>query len=201
MPLKQHIYAGLIAKIQTVNKELATHVVQQSVQSLQEDLNNMKMYESVNSLLFLSELMNLSFLNSLSFFNLVDDLVAAIEASKNQNARLFLINVFSRSLPIFAYSLNEKVYHDFKKVLEKAKKYCSKNQMFNCVMEAHQSSRIQDKSLLCRLDFQQSHLIEQVQINFKLEINISEDKKFSCCEYLLPSVEESEKLYQDFYKK
>ena len=86
------------------------------VSSLQNDIAKMQLYECVNSVIYLAELMNLSFLNSLSFFNIVDDLVAAIESSKSQNARFFLINVFSRSLPIFSHSLNEKVYHDFKKV-------------------------------------------------------------------------------------
>jgi hypothetical protein len=130
MPLKSHIYAGLTAEIKKKNPQLADRIVRDVVSYLQSDLNNLKLYEAINCVLYLSELMNLEVLNSLCFFNIVDDIMAHIENPKKGDYRQFFILVFVRTLHNFSYSLNKKVLYDFKKLMEKAKKYCSKNAEF-----------------------------------------------------------------------
>ena len=96
------------------------------------------------------------------------------------------------------YSLNSKIY-EFKKLLEKAKKLCFKNQMFNSILEEYQRGNLTDKSLIPRLEIQRPE-VEQIQFNFKLTINMQEDKKFNLCEYASYGEEEGDKLYQDFFK-
>jgi hypothetical protein len=57
---------------------LSSNIVKVVVSNCQKDLNNLKLHESINNILYLSELMNLEVLNSLCFFNLIDDIMAHI---------------------------------------------------------------------------------------------------------------------------
>lgn len=96
------------------------------VANLEKDLNALKLHESINGILFLSELMNLEKLNSQCFLDLLDDIVVYLENTKNASHRTFFVLLFSRTLNNYCYSLNKKVY-EFKKLLERAKKFCGKN--------------------------------------------------------------------------
>lgn len=87
------------------------------MQNLEKDLNNLNLHEAINGILYLSELMNLEILNSQCFLDLVDDIITYLENSKNNNHRAFFVLTFSRTLHNFCFSLNKKVYFEFKKLL------------------------------------------------------------------------------------
>jgi hypothetical protein len=54
VPLKYHMYAGLTGEIRKVNPLLSINIVKMVVGNLQRDLNNLKLHESINSVLYLS---------------------------------------------------------------------------------------------------------------------------------------------------
>lgn len=74
-----------------------------------------------------------------------------IENTKNSNHRQFFVTVFSRTLHDFCFSLNKKVYFDFKKLLERAKKFCTKSNEFNAIFEAQQRGNLSDGSFINRI--------------------------------------------------
>lgn len=96
--------------------------------------------------------MNISLLNSLSFFNIIDDLVSAIENEPSSQIKDIFITIFVRSLPFFASSLNEKMFHDFKKLMDRSRKHCSKNASFNYLYEKQQKGTHTDFSLMSKLE-------------------------------------------------
>lgn len=59
-----------------------------------------------------------------------------MENTKNQQHRQFLVHLITRTLPSYSYSLNEKVSHDFKKFIERVRKYCGsgKNMLFGWIL-------------------------------------------------------------------
>lgn len=63
----------------------------------------------------------------------MDDLITSLENETNSTSKEIYTAIFVRSLPIFAYSLHEKMFHDFKKLLGRAKKHCYKDIMFNFI--------------------------------------------------------------------
>ena len=76
------------------------------------------MYESINIFEYLAELLNISMLNSSTFLNLVEDLIKAIETENLTSVhRKLMINVLGHTFPLFSHSLNEKISHEYKKVL------------------------------------------------------------------------------------
>ena len=83
IPLKQHIYAGLTSEIAGTNADLARNIIRAVVKNLENDLNSLKLYESVNSILYLTELVNLEKLNSQCFCDILDDIVTYLETCKS----------------------------------------------------------------------------------------------------------------------
>lgn len=77
IPLKSHLYAGLTVAIAKGYPELAGKILESVVGTLQTDLTGGKFSETLNSLNYLSETMNVSFLNSLNYMNLLEDLLQA----------------------------------------------------------------------------------------------------------------------------
>lgn len=71
IPLKQHIYAGLVPYIYKYNQDLAIRIIDGVINDLQENIKCLNLYKSINLVIFLSELMNISFINSLNFLNLL----------------------------------------------------------------------------------------------------------------------------------
>lgn len=79
IPQKQHFYAGLTASISRQYDQLAKRIIDTALATLQDTLNNGKVYESINLLHYFGELMNVSLLNSLALLNLLEDIVAYAE--------------------------------------------------------------------------------------------------------------------------
>ena len=71
IPLKAHIYAGLTVAISKSYPELAIKILENIIASLQTDLCSGSFIQVLNSLNYLSESMNISFLNSLNYMNLL----------------------------------------------------------------------------------------------------------------------------------
>lgn len=133
-----------------VNPSLAMQIFKQVVTNLEKDLNTLKFHEAINGVFFLSELMNMEKLNSQCFLDAVEDIVGAIENTKNANHRGFLVGVFVRTLGNYCYAMSKKVY-EFKKLLERAKKFCGKNPEFTTIYECQQKGTLADSSLKGRL--------------------------------------------------
>ena len=65
------------------------------------------------------------------------------------------------------------MFHDFKKLLGRAKKHCYKDIMFNFIYEKQQKGNHTDHSLMGRLQASFKD-IEQIQLNTKLNIKAIE---------------------------
>ena len=71
IPLKAHIYAGLTVSISRTYPELAIKILENIIANVQTDLCAGNFVQVLNSLNYLSEAMNVSFLNSLNYMNLL----------------------------------------------------------------------------------------------------------------------------------
>ena len=79
IPLKSNIYAGLTIVISRTYSDLSMKILDNIVANLQTDICAGNFTQVLNSLNYLSETMNQSFLNSLNYMNLLDDLLQAAE--------------------------------------------------------------------------------------------------------------------------
>jgi len=95
--------------------------------------------------------MNLEKLNSQCFLDILDDIVSYLENSKNPNHRNFFVFLYSRTLPYFANSLNKKVFFEFKKQVEKVRKFLSKNSEFIALFDSIQKGNVHDASIVFRI--------------------------------------------------
>jgi hypothetical protein len=86
--------------------------------------------ETLNCLNYLSETMNVSFLNSLNYMNLLEDLLLAAETEPDVVLKKSLISVLVRALPLCAYSLSQKTHHELKKFMEKLAKMVEDDELF-----------------------------------------------------------------------
>ena len=66
--------------------------------------------------------MNISYVNSLNYMNLLEDLQQAAEKEEDLSAKKALLTTIVRAMPLFGYSLHQKTTHEFKKFLEKLNK-------------------------------------------------------------------------------
>jgi hypothetical protein len=73
------LYAGLTAAISRSQDELSSKILEAVLNNLQTDLNSSKSNEVINTINYLSELMNISLLNSLSFLNILEDILNIAE--------------------------------------------------------------------------------------------------------------------------
>lgn len=69
--------------------------------------------------------------------------------------------------------------HDFKKFIERVRKYCGsgKNLLFTWIVEQFHKRTLTDFSLMNRLEMDFNNM-EQIEVNFKIGLNIEEDKLF-----------------------
>jgi len=95
--------------------------------------------------------MNLEKLNSQCFLDILDDIVSYLENNKNPSHRNFFVILYSRALPYFANSLNKKVFFEFKKQLEKVRKFLSKNSEFIALFDSTQKGNVHDASIVFRI--------------------------------------------------
>jgi hypothetical protein len=106
VPLKAHFYAALTAAISRQHLDLSAKIVDGVLQLLQNDINGCKFSEALNSINYLSEVMNLSFFNSLTLMNLLEDILIALEKEIDPPVKKGLIQLLIRSLPLCTCSLH-----------------------------------------------------------------------------------------------
>lgn len=70
---------------------------------------------------FLSEAMNISFFNSLTLMNILEDILAVLEKEVDP-IRRGLSLLLARALPLCARSLHEKTSHEFRKFMERLRR-------------------------------------------------------------------------------
>lgn len=75
IPLKSHLYAGLTVEIARGYPDLAAKILESVVSTLHTCLMIGNFKDTLNCLNYLSETMNVSFLNSLNYMNLLEDLL------------------------------------------------------------------------------------------------------------------------------
>lgn len=117
IPLKSHIYAGLTVSIAKGYPDLAGKILESVVGTLHTCLTVGNFKDTLNCLNYLSETMNVSFLNSLNYMNLLEDLLLAAEKESDIPLKKSLISVLVRALPLCACSLSEKTHHELKKFM------------------------------------------------------------------------------------
>ncbi len=66
--------------------------------------------------------MNISLFNSLTLMNLFEDILISIEKESDNILKKGLIQILIKALPLCACSLHQKIYHEFKKFIEKLRK-------------------------------------------------------------------------------
>jgi hypothetical protein len=170
VPLKAHFYAGLTADISRQHCELAGRLIEGQLQHLQADLSSCKFSEALNSLNLLSEAMNISFFNSLTLMNLLEDILAALEKEEG-SVRRGLAQLLTRALPLCAHSLHEKTSHEFKKFIERLRKVAEGEELAEYLHAQFTKNSIKDYSAISRLGADFSG-VSQIQCKFKLHLDL-----------------------------
>jgi hypothetical protein len=153
IPLKGHLYAGLTISIAKQYAELATKILESIIATLQTDLCAGNYHEVLNSLNYLSESMNVSFLNSLNYMNLLEDLLQAADKETESSTKKALLSTLIRALPLCATSLVEKTPHEFKKLMEKMNKIVEGDDLFVYIYGQFSRNELKNYSAMGRLEW------------------------------------------------
>lgn len=140
------------------------------LQHIQTDLNLCKFTETLNSINFLSETMNISFFNSLTLMNLFEDILNAIEKETDAAIKRGLIQLLIKALPLCVCSLHEKIHHEFKKLMEKLRKITDGEDIFESIYAQFSRNSIRDYSAVGRLEADFTG-VTQIQSKFKLHLD------------------------------
>lgn len=62
--------------------------------------------------------MNIMLLNSLTFMNILEDILDKVESSNQANIKKFYFTVLVRVLPVCMWSLSEKLFSDLKNFMD-----------------------------------------------------------------------------------
>lgn len=141
------------------------------LQHLQSDLNGCKFTETLNSINFLSEAMNISFFNSLTLMNLLEDILVALERESDAPIRRGLAQLLARALPLCARSLHEKTSHEFKKFIAGLRRVAEGDELAEYIYAQFARSNIRDYSAIGRLGVDFSD-VAQIQSKPKLHIDL-----------------------------
>jgi hypothetical protein len=150
---------------------VAGRIVEGQLQHLQADLATCKFTEALNSLNFLSEAMNISFFNSLTLMNLLEDVLTALERESELPLRRGLAQLLARALPLCARSLHEKTSHEFRKFIERLRRVAEGDDLAEYMHSQFVRGNIQDYSAIPRLAADFSG-VEQIQCKFKLHLDL-----------------------------
>ncbi len=77
-----------------------------AINNLEKYLAEFEFYNCLNVLAYLSELMNISLLNSLTFMNILEDIQDKIDTMQSNNGKKFYVSILIRSLPVCINSLS-----------------------------------------------------------------------------------------------
>ena len=77
-----------------------------AINNLEKYLGEFEFYNCLNLLAYLSELMNISLLNSLTFMNILEDIQDKIDTMQSNNGKKFYVSILIRSLPVCINSLS-----------------------------------------------------------------------------------------------
>lgn len=116
--------------------------------------------------------MNISFLNSLTFMNLLEDILDLVEASNIQIAKKFYASVIVRSLPICICSLNEKLLQDLRKFIDLLENHVQNDPLFTYLKNLVSKGKIVNFSSMGRLGETFSGLH---QFNAKIKLRIEQN--------------------------
>lgn len=144
------MYAGLTAKISLANKDLANQIIQTTINDLETTLSDFEFYPAINIITYLSELMNIMLLNSLTFVNLLEDILDMVEGCPAHSKR-FYITVLVRSLPMCIWSLSEKLFPDLKKFMDMLESHLQNDSLFGYLKSMVNKGKIVNFSLMGRL--------------------------------------------------
>lgn len=199
IPLKAHFYAALTAAISRQHAELSNKIIESVLLSLQTDLAAAKFNEALNSLNFLSEAMNISFFNSLALMNLLEDVLAAAEREGDALLRRGLVSVLVRGLPLCAHSLQEKIYHEFKKFIDKVRKLAEGDDLCEHIYAQFTRNQITNFSAMGNLGEDYENLT-QFQSKFKLHVDLRavQEKEWQPAEYYKWERTDADPLYEEF---
>lgn len=117
-------------------------------------MGEFEFYEAVNVLVYLSELMNIMLLNSLTFMNMLEDVLDMVESvsGNNHNAKRFYVGVLVRTLPVCLWSLSEKLFADLKKFMEMLEPHVQNDPLFTYLKGLVNKGNITNFSLMGRLE-------------------------------------------------
>ena len=184
IPLKSHLYAALTADISRSVPALAQQIFEVAISGLETDLNQGQFTNALNTLNFLSESMNVLLFNSLTLVDLLSDLLTAVEKEADEATRQVALEVLMRSLPLCAHSLTEKVYHDFRKLMEKVKKIASGHSLCNYLYGQFQKSNLTSRSKMGGLGCDFAGLTQfQSKVKLQLDFSSAKEKHFPRVEY------------------
>lgn len=95
--------------------------------------------------------MNITLLNSLTFMNVLEDVLDKVDGSTNAHAKKFYISVLVRSLPMCLWSLSEKLFPDLKKFMDLLESHVQNDSLFGYLKGMVNKSKIVNFSLISRL--------------------------------------------------
>lgn len=95
--------------------------------------------------------MNISLLNSLTFMNILEDILDLTQASSSPQIKRFYASVLVRSLPICICSLNEKLSQDLKKFMDFPESIIQNDPLFIYLKTLVNKNRIVNFSSIGRL--------------------------------------------------
>jgi hypothetical protein len=105
----------------------------------------------LNIIAFLSELMNISLLNSLTLLNIFEDILDKIEATNSQIFKRFLVSILIRSLPVCINSLSEKLFQDLRKFMDLLENHAQNDPLFAYMRKLVNKGQNVNFSLISRL--------------------------------------------------
>ena len=151
---------------------------------LQGDLAGCHFGEAINSLNFLSEAMNISFFNSLTLMNFLEDVLTALEKEPEPALRRAFSQLLARALPLSAHSLHEKTPHEFRKFMERLRRAAEGDELAEYMYAQFTHGSIRDYSAIPRLAADFSG-VPQLQLKFKLHLDLKplRGKELSLPEY------------------
>jgi hypothetical protein len=96
--------------------------------------------------------MNIMLLNSLTFMNVLEDVLDQVDALSNAHAKRFYITVLVRSLPTCLWSLSEKLFPDLKKFMDVLESHLHNDSFFGYLKGMVNKCKIVNFSFIGRLE-------------------------------------------------
>lgn len=114
--------------------------------------------------------MNISFFNSLTLMNILEDILAVLEKEADP-IRRGLSLLLARALLLCARSLHEKTSHEFKKFMERLRRAADGEELAEYMYQQFTRGSFKDWSAIPRLGADFS-AVSQLQCKFKLHLDL-----------------------------